>query len=243
MNDATSPAPAAAANAAERKWRPLDRFQRRVLGTLAEKAKTTPDVYPMTVAGITTGCNQKSNRSPQMNLTNDQVEGILEQLRAMGAVTEVFGTGRVSKYRHHLYEWLDVKGAEAAVMIELLLRGEQTVGELRGRAARFDESISDLGALKPVLEALLKKELILALTPEGRGQIVSHNLYRDQELDAIRREIASGAYTSTSSASEDTSPAASGSSSASLSRGELEQRLEALTARVAKLEAHLGLNP
>ena len=62
-------------------WQPLNGKQRRILGTLVEKAKTTPDAYPMTIAGLTTGCNQKSNRDPQMNLTQDQVEEVVDQLK------------------------------------------------------------------------------------------------------------------------------------------------------------------
>src|SRR3954463_4720382 len=92
------------------KWKPLTARQRRVLGVLVEKAKTVPESYPMTVNGIVAGSNQKSNREPQMELTPEDVEQILEELRALGAVTEVQGSGRVLKYRHHAYEWLGVTG-------------------------------------------------------------------------------------------------------------------------------------
>jgi uncharacterized protein len=173
----------------ERKWRPLNSRQRRVLGVLVEKAKTTPDVYPMTVNGIVSGCNQKSNREPQMSLSADDVEQVLEELRGMGAVTEVQGSGRVAKYRHHFYEWLGVDKAESAVMTELLLRGEQTLGDLRSRANRMD-AIPDQGALKLIVISLLKKELMIELTPAGRGQIVSHNLYKERELVEIRAQFA-----------------------------------------------------
>lgn len=163
------------------KWKPLNRIQRRVLGVLVEKAKTTPDAYPMTLNAITTGCNQKSNRAPLMDLTPDEVETALDTLRSLGAVAEVQGTGRVAKYRHYAYEWLGVDKVEVAVMTELLLRGEQTVGELRGRAARM-EAIADLNALRPVLESLMRKGLVVSLTPEGRGQLVTHGLYEPHEL-------------------------------------------------------------
>src|SRR6478672_8697682 len=152
---------------APRRWQPLSLRQRRVFGVLVEKAKTTPDVYPMTINGLVAGSNQKSNREPQMNLSPEDVEQVLEELRGMGAVTEVQGSGRVAKYRHHAYEWLGVEKTELAVMTELLLRGEQTLGELRGRAARM-EPIADLGALKPVVDSLIHKGLMVALTPPGR---------------------------------------------------------------------------
>jgi uncharacterized protein YceH (UPF0502 family) len=172
-----------------RKWQPLDGRQRRVLGVLVEKAKTTPDAYPMTINGLVTGANQKSNREPQMSLSADDIEQALDELRARGAVTEVQGSGRVPKYRHHAYEWLGVDKTELAVMTELLLRGEQTLGELRGRAARM-EPIADLAALKPIVESLLAKGLMIELTLPGRGQVVSHNLYQDRELAELKTRFA-----------------------------------------------------
>src|SRR3954470_14308318 len=168
-----------------RRWQPLNMRQRRVFGVLVEKAKTTPDAYPMTINGLVAGCNQKSNREPQMNLSPDDVEQVLEELRGMGAVTEVQGSGRVAKYRHHAYEWLGVEKTELAVMTELLLRGEQTLGELRGRAARM-EPIADLAALKPVVDSLMEKGLMIELTPAGRGQVVSHGLYSERELNELK---------------------------------------------------------
>jgi uncharacterized protein YceH (UPF0502 family) len=173
----TAPVPA--------KWTPIGRVERRVLGVLVEKAKTTPDAYPLTLNGLTTGCNQKSNRDPQMNLEPNQVETALEELRHMSAVIEVSGGGRVPKYRHLVYEWLGVDKPEAAVMTELLLRGAQTVGELRGRAARM-EPIADVAALQPVLQSLIHKKLVISLTPPGRGQVVSHALYLPEEMEKVR---------------------------------------------------------
>src|SRR5688572_8600672 len=187
-SDITAPSPEPPAEQ-PRKWQPLSLRQRRVFGVLIEKAKTTPDAYPMTINGLVAGCNQKSNREPVMNLSPDDVEQVLEELRGMGAVTEVQGSGRVAKYRHHAYEWLGVEKTELAVMTELMLRGEQTLGELRGRASRM-ESIPDLGALKPVVDLLLKKELMIELTPPGRGQIVSHGLYKERELNEIKARYA-----------------------------------------------------
>jgi len=172
-----------------RKWQPLNSRQRRVFGVLVEKAKTTPDAYPMTINGLVAGCNQKSNREPLMNMSAEDVEQTLEELRAISAVTEVQGSGRVTKYRHHAYEWLGVEKTELAVMTELLLRGQQTLGELRGRAARM-EPIADTAALKPVVDALVKKGLMVELTSPGRGQVVSHNLYKDRELTEIKAEFA-----------------------------------------------------
>ncbi len=169
----------------QRRWQPLKSIDRRVVGVLAEKAKTTSDGYPMSLNAIRTGCNQKSNRRPLMELESDEAEESLDRLRELGAVGFVEGYGRVQKYRHYLYEWLGVDKVELAVMAELLLRGEQTVGELRARAARM-EPIADQAALRPVLDSLKSKELVIALTPEGRGQVVGHMLYTPREMESLR---------------------------------------------------------
>ena len=172
-----------------RRWQPLSPRQRRVLGVLIEKAKTTPDAYPMTINALVAGCNQKSNRDPQMNLSAEDVEQVLEELRALGVVTEVQGSGRVPKYRHHAYEWLGLDKVELAVMAELLLRGEQTLGELRSRASRM-EPIADLAAMKEVASRLASKGLLWELTPPGRGQVVSHALYKEREVAELKARYA-----------------------------------------------------
>ncbi|HEX3998847.1 MAG TPA: DUF480 domain-containing protein [Pirellulales bacterium] len=170
-------------------WKPLSAIDRRVAGVLVEKAKTTPEQYPLTVNAIVTGANQKSNRYPQMELDADDVAESLDRLRSLGAVTEVQGNGRTLKYRHMMYEWLGVEKVELSVMAELLLRGAQTEGELRGRAARMDP-IADLAALRPILNALTAKGLIQSLTPQGRGHVLTHALYQPQESEKLRRDFA-----------------------------------------------------
>lgn len=172
-------------------WKPLTRNQRRVVGVLVEKSKTTPDVYPMSLNGVKTGSNQKSNRSPKLDLQEHDVEDTLYELRHLGAVVEVHSGGRVPKFKHQMYDWLGVDKAELAVMAELLLRGEQTVGELRARAARMESSITGLGELKPILASLKEKRLLVELTPPGRGQMVTHNLYLADELTQLRSKFGS----------------------------------------------------
>lgn len=190
-SDAFSDSQSASETAAS--WRPLERVPRRIVGVLVEKAKTTPDNYPLSLNALVAGCNQKSNRSPQMNVTPDQVEEGLDQLRELQAIAEVHGDGRVVRYRHYMKDWLGVDGTELAVMIELLLRGTQTVGELRGRAARMASGqLPDMSSLQPVLESLIEKKLLLAVTPAGRGQLVTHALYPPTELQQILNEQGSG---------------------------------------------------
>ncbi len=181
---------AEAKSTSDKTWCSINRVQRRVLGVLVEKSKTTPDIYPMTINAITTASNQKSNRKPLMQLDPEDVENALSELREKGAVVELQSDARKPKYKHLLYQWLGVGKVELAVMAELLLRGEQTLGDLRGRAARM-EKISDITELKPIVNGLMEKHMIIALTPEGRGQIVTHNLYQPEELAKLEREMSS----------------------------------------------------
>lgn len=173
------------------RWRQLERIERRVAGVLVEKAKTTPDNYPLSTNALVNGCNQKNNRYPQMVLDEEQVTDALDSLRKSGAVALIQGDGRVEKYRHLLYDWLGVDKFEMAVMAELLLRGAQTLGELRGRAARM-EPIKGIAELGPIVESLRAKGLLIFLTSPGRGGVVTHNLYQPQELAKVRTEHGAG---------------------------------------------------
>jgi uncharacterized protein YceH (UPF0502 family) len=229
--DSSQPSPSSA-----RKWQPLNARQRRVFGVLVEKAKTTPDAYPMTVNGLVAGANQKSNREPQMNLSEEDVERVLEELRGLGCVTEVQGSGRVPKYRHHAYEWLGVEKTELAVMTELLLRGEQTLGELRGRAARM-EPIADLAALKPVVDGLVAKGLMVELTSAGRGQVVSHNLYPERERAELTTRFAGHDPTEDERSGDATPPAAR---TRAVTSGVTADEFAELSVEVAELRAEVA---
>ncbi len=241
MDETPAPSNPTPANPAPQ-WKPLSAKQRRVLGTLMEKSKTTPDVYPMSYSGLMTGCNQKSNRAPITHYTAEQVEGIVDELRAMGAATIIQGSGRVTKVRHNAYAWLGIQKVEGAIMTELLLRGEQTLGELRTRASRM-EPIADLDELKRLIDALKQRDLVVELSPPGRGQMLSHNLYPEWELEAVRKSVAAGLASSTADDDAESAPATRNLPSSQV-QGELEQlrtALEALSARVQKIESELGL--
>ncbi|MDX1962232.1 MAG: DUF480 domain-containing protein [Pirellulales bacterium] len=170
------------------KWKPLNAIDRRVLGVLIEKAKTTPDQYPLSLNALITGCNQKSNRHPIMDLDEEAVIRAVDRLRSMAVVAEVQGGGRVPRYRHYAHEWLGVDKAELSIMTELLLRGSQTLGELRTRVSRMD-NIPDQEALAGHLEKLRLRKLLVELTPAGRGQVVTHNLYDAAELERERASL------------------------------------------------------
>jgi uncharacterized protein YceH (UPF0502 family) len=175
-------------DAAGRTVRPLDAFERRVLGVLIEKAKTTPDQYPLSLNGVVVGCNQKSNRDPVMTVDEEQVSRAIDGLKKCGAAAEVFGSGKIPRYRHLAYEWLGVGKEELAILGELLLRGEQTEGDLRGRASRMDP-IPDLDALRGFLDQLADKGLVIWLSPPGRGRMLTHGLLPEEKLEKVRREL------------------------------------------------------
>jgi hypothetical protein len=233
--------PSASPPASQHRWQPLGAIDRRVAGVLAEKAKTTPDTYPMSLNAICTGCNQKSNRAPLMQLETSDVEESLDRLRALGAVGLIEGYGRVAKYRHYLYEWLGVDKVELAVMTELLLRGDQTVGELRGRAARM-EPIADLTALRPVLDSLKAKGLVVALTPEGRGHVVTHALYQPRELDTLRARYQGGGLAAAAGEEESgaVAPAYANAPPAMFAGGGSGGGVAALRQELADLQAQLA---
>ncbi len=168
--------------------RPLDSIERRVLGTLIEKGKTTPDQYPLSLNALVTGCNQKSNRDPVMTLDEEQVTRAVTSLRSCGAMAEVFGSGKIPRYRHLAYEWLGVEKEELAILGELLLRGEQSEGDLRGRASRMDP-IPDLDALRGHLDRLAARGLVVWLSPPGRGRMLTHGLLPPEKLEKVRSQL------------------------------------------------------
>ncbi len=170
-------------------WPVLDMRERRVLGVLVEKAKTTPDTYPLSVNALTTGSNQKSNRDPILNLTDLEVEDALGRCQKKGLAIKITG-GRVVRWKHNLYDAWNVNKVELAVLGELLLRGPQTEGELRSRASRM-EPIDDLDALRNALRPLVERKLVVYLTPEERrGAMLTHGFHDPHELERLRSRIA-----------------------------------------------------
>jgi uncharacterized protein len=170
-------------------WPALSLHERRVLGVLIEKAKTTPDAYPMSMNGLITGANQKSNRDPILQMNDEQVEETLEYLQKRLYVIRITGSSRVERWRHNLYEAWKIEKVELAILGELLLRGPQTEGELRGRASRM-EPIADLDALRQLLVPLRDRKLIVYLTPEERrGTVLTHGFHGKEELAHLKAKI------------------------------------------------------
>lgn len=148
----------------------LNDIEVRVLGSLIEKELTTPEYYPLSLNSLTNACNQKSNRDPVMALSEDDVVRALDSLRFKQLVVLSADGGRVPKYRHLLAEKSGLMPAEQAVICELLVRGPQTVGELRTRGERM-YPFGDLGAVEEVLQELMVREHpLIVLLPRQPGR-------------------------------------------------------------------------
>lgn len=139
----------------------------RVLGSLLEKEITTPEYYPLSVNALVAACNQKSNRDPVLHLDETTVEQALQSLRDKGLLLSISGAGsRVPKYGHRISERLNLGRRELAILCELMVRGPQTLGELRTRGERMHR-FDDLSEVESVIERM--PELIVKL-PRRAGE-------------------------------------------------------------------------
>ncbi|HEX2153580.1 MAG TPA: YceH family protein [Acidimicrobiia bacterium] len=195
---------------------PLDPIEGRVLGVLVEKQMTTPDNYPLTLAGVVAGCNQSTNREPVMSLDQAEVEQALVRLHDAGLATPVRRQGdRTTKYRHKAGEALEIDESAQAVLAVLLLRGPQTGGELRGRTDRY-VAFASTQEVESVIDRLEESGLALRL-PRIPGQ----------SQRRVRQLLA--ASTETESTATDTGAPG------------LEERVRALEERFEELLDRLGV--
>jgi hypothetical protein len=148
----------------------LTAVEARVLGCLVEKELATPEYYPLSLNALVNACNQKNNRDPVMTLAEPEVRAGLEGLRQRGLALQAAESARVARYGHNLGGKLHLAEEETAVLCELLVRGPQTAGELRGRAARL-RPFADVGAVEAVLEGLIARQLpLVAKLPRQPGR-------------------------------------------------------------------------
>jgi uncharacterized protein YceH (UPF0502 family) len=213
----------------------------RVLGVLVEKATTTPEQYPLSLNAVVNGANQKNNRDPVITMEEGDAFEALEGLRAKGLVVRVDMAGsRVNKYRHQAGDALHVRGAELAILAELLLRGPQTLGELRGRASRM-HPLESLDVVKNMLRALTEREdpLVRELPPapgsraERYVQLLCPDLH---PLDAPAQVPAAAA----AQGSLQPAGGTTGASSLSARVEALEAEVEALRGALLRLATSLG---
>lgn len=214
----------------------MNEIERRVFGVLLEKALAQPQYYPMTLNAIVAACNQKNNREPVMELDEDAVWNTLEVLRAGGLVSRLLpgGASRVERYKHEAKERFGWEKPQRAVLAELLLRGPQTVGELRTRCGRM-YPFENTESVAAVLEGLAQGETpIVAQLPRTPGQSAvrfAHRLYSDAEWSALLAG-ASAAAPATSAP-----PAPAERDALQSERDALRAELAELARRVTALEA------
>lgn len=217
----------------------LTKDECRVLGVLVEKAQTTPAGYPMTLNAVTLGCNQKNNRDPVTNFTEEQVFDAIDKLRQRGLARELMLSGsRVPKYRHMAREVLEVTTPELVILAELLLRGPQTVGELRGRASRM-HPIESLDEAQAILEGLMGRPepMVKELPPAPGSRAKRYVQLLCPDLHPLDHVSSSGG------GDDDADPPAGASSvraevAARVER--LETEVETLKRAIQKLASSLG---
>ena len=135
----------------------LSQHECRVLGTMIEKAQTTPAQYPLSLNSLMVGCNQKNNRDPVTNLSEEQVYDAVDSLRAKSLVREAMLSGsRVSKFRHIARETLAASTEELVLLAELWLRGSQSLGELRANASRM-HPLDSTDSVRAILVAMASR--------------------------------------------------------------------------------------
>jgi uncharacterized protein YceH (UPF0502 family) len=169
----------------------LTQVEVRVLGSLIEKEITTPEYYPLTLNALVNACNQISNRDPVVSFDERTVARALESLREKKLTWMVTGIGRVPKYEHRFSEALKLAEQELAVLCVLMLRGPQTVGEIRGRTGRLYE-FKELEEVDLTLQALMTAEPPLAVKlprqPGTKESRYAHLLAGEVQVE--EREVA-----------------------------------------------------
>ena len=161
----------------------LDAIEVRVLGCLIEKQRTTPDAYPLSLNALRLACNQTTNRDPVVSYDEEMIRGALHRLGRRRYTRLTSGhSSRAAKYRHLLDEALEIDRAEQAVLAVLLLRGDQTPGELKQRTERM-QAFAAIDELQEVLTRLIDRELVaqLARRPGQKEERFRHRL--SDELD------------------------------------------------------------
>ncbi|MFL5884804.1 MAG: YceH family protein [Thermoleophilaceae bacterium] len=201
----------------------LDEIELRVLGCLIEKQRTTPEQYPLTLNALRLACNQATNREPAMELDESQVRAAAQSLGARGYARLATGPGsRTAKYRQLFGEALDLMPAEISLLGVLMLRGPQTVAELKTRTERLHR-FADAGEVEATLRRLGERELV-------------HNVGKGPGQSAER-----WAHLVGRGSTDETTPAAPAAVPAPApAPGNVEQRVARLESRLDELERQLA---
>jgi uncharacterized protein YceH (UPF0502 family) len=213
----------------------LSLLETRALGVLVEKKHTVPDTYPLTLLALTSGCNQKTSRDPILDASEAEVQAAIDHLKQLSLVVESSG-GRVMRYAHNVERVLGIPSQAVALLAALMLRGPQTVGELRISSDRLHR-FADVSAVAGFLDELAARPagaLVVELPrqPGARETRWAHLLSGPPEPAATSRPVAEEPGGNAVTVSE------VATLKANLAR--LEEELAALKATVAKLCESLG---
>ena len=211
----------------------LSFLETRVLGVLAEKERTVPDVYPMTLNALVAGCNQKTSRDPVINATETEVQAALDHLRAMMLVIESSG-GRVARYSHNIERVLQIPKQATALLTVLMLRGPQTAGELRINAERL-HAFSDIELVETFLRELAERAAGALATELSRQPGARENRWMHLLSGAASAQEA--AVSAPAPAVEATGGAISEIAAMKASIVELQKDVAELRARLERLDA------
>ena len=214
----------------------LSLLETRVLGVLVEKQRTVPDTYPLTLNALVSGCNQKTSRDPILEASDAQVQATIDHLIALSLVVESSG-GRVMRYAHNVERVLGVPSQAMALLAVLMLRGPQTVGELRINSDRMHR-FADLSAVEAFLHELASRTsgaLVVELprAPGARETRWAHLLSGEPAVAEIALPVAAGSSGELVTVGEIAALKAN--------VAELQREIAGLRTTVARLCAELGL--
>ena len=211
----------------------LSRAETRVLGVLVEKQRTVPDTYPLTLNALVAGCNQKTSRDPILELTESDVQAALDALKTLSLVVESSG-GRVMRYAHNVERVLAVPSQSVALLAALMLRGPQTVSELRTSTERLHR-FADASSVEGFLHELESRPAgaLVAELPRQPGTRETRWTHLLSGAPVIQPTPAASA--------DDDFLALSEVASLKANLARLENELAALKAIIAKVCAELGI--
>jgi uncharacterized protein YceH (UPF0502 family) len=216
----------------------LSLLETRALGVLVEKQHTVPDTYPLTLLSLAAGCNQKTSRDPVMNATEAEVQAAIDHLKTLSLVVESSG-GRVMRYAHNAGRGLAIPAQAVAIVAVLMLRGPQTVGELRINCDRLHR-FADTSAVEGFLHELAARPagalvVELARAPGARETRWAHLLSGPPTTGESPRAVADETGPDVVTVSEIAALKAN--------IAHLHDELASLKAAVARLCAELGVTP
>jgi uncharacterized protein YceH (UPF0502 family) len=171
----------------------LSAMEQRVLGTLKEKSKVTPEYYPMTINSLQAACNQKTSRKPVVQYTEEDIVATLDILKKKGLISTVVGGGsRVTKYKHNFAIQFPLVPSELTIVCLLLLRGPMTAGEINSNSGRLYE-FESLGEINEQLEKLAQEGYLKSLPKQiGHKEVRYIHLLGEINLEVFENSVPAG---------------------------------------------------